>query len=158
MVSMLTAFDLFSVKIERTDDGKQVSCYLKCSCCGQDYRFITSNASATEALLDAMARFQASVFYHVGLEWMLVTERHKHLKNIELEDSWFTSGPTYCKALCNKLHGKTFESFFLQSHIDRDQLMESCCRWKHDWNKLHLSDDSLAPKHDVSTHSFKYLS
>ena len=37
MQSMLSAFDLFSVKVERTDNGKHVSCVLKCSCCGKDY-------------------------------------------------------------------------------------------------------------------------
>ena len=106
--SMLSAFDMFTIKVTREDGGKNVCGVIKCNCCVMYNSFKNTNDTSDAALRDFMAMLQSLVFHHVGIEWMLLTKIHqKDRTYLDLFGPWVSSGLSYCKKMCRKPHGKT---------------------------------------------------
>ena len=63
------------------------------------------------------------VLRHVGMSWIIETNKHLEY-NMEKKDSdWIIGGPSYNTFICKNLYRKVFEEFIMNAITDRYNIM-----------------------------------
>ena len=60
---------------------------------------------------------------HVGMSWIIETHEQLKYDIYKHNQYWISGGPWYNTYICQKLHGKVFEEFIINSKTYRCNLM-----------------------------------
>ena len=83
-----------------------------------------------------------SVFYHVGLSWIISPKNKMKYDTEEENPDWLNKGPWYNTTICSKLHGTVFEGFIRNAKTYRYNLM--CYVTENDSQQATYVDDATS--------------
>ena len=81
-----------------------------------------------------------SVLYHVGLSWIITSNKHIKYETEEKIPDWLNKGPWYNTTICSKLYGTVFKYYIRNDRTKIYNIM--CSITAHDRKQPTYVDDA----------------